>query len=235
MKRWHKGLIAFGALLGLESIALETFANYIKYNPKEPEKDYYQRADEEYRNAEKDSIEDIVNGNYGILFVDMQFEYLEQINIKDQREIIRNQKRLLVAARENDIPVLVFEMGSKGETISSLKEIIDTVPRHKYFEKYRDDGFESYNDRADLPENWLREQNVEKIIFTGVNTDACIFANAESAVRLSFGIVTSTDLVASMHCNVYCERVAPALNYFLENGVLLDDSLILEDFLYARN
>lgn len=225
MKYWQKGLIAFGALGIFESCA--------GYNSKE--QSYYQKADDEYRNAEKDNIEDLVKTNYGIVFVDMQLGYLENINSQDQREIIRNQKKLLVVARENDIPVLVFEMESKRDTISSLKEIIDTVPRHKYFEKYRDDGFEHYNDRADLPENWLREQNVENIIFTGVNTDACIFANAESAVRLSFGIVTSTDLVASMHCREYCERVAPALNYFSRNGVLLDDYLILEDFLYARN
>ena len=82
-----------------------------------------------------------------------------------EREL-ENQKRVLEYAIEKDIPVLVFEMDMRGRTLPELRELIDQVPRHRYFTKFSRGGFLKHgmvpypHTSEDDPRVWIREQGV---------------------------------------------------------------------------
>jgi hypothetical protein len=206
-------------------------------NHSDAKREYYELADSEYRNAEPDSATDLERiSDYGIMIIDMQEEFLGKISPEERDRIVRSQLKLLRVAAENRIPVMIFEYkpGMVGRTIPELREAIERVPIKRYFDKEHDDGFESYSqdESEDTPEAWLRRRNVRNIVFSGVNTGSCVWGTASTANDYyRFGIITSLDLLATEVCEGYCKEVAPALNFFRNNGVLLEDSSVIREYL----
>lgn len=200
-------------------------------NPNEDNKvEFYNQEDEIFREAIEDNNPHLFRGNYGIVIVDMQKKFLDEIITHERERLISNQKSLLEIAAENDIPVLIFEYSNWGKTLPEIQEEVNNIPRHKYFEKDDNDGFESYKKiDKNSPQIWLKNNKVKNLIITGVNTDVCVYATVHGAYKLKFKILTSIDLVATDNCDVYyCPLVAPAFNFFLDKGRLFGDYEDLE-------
>jgi len=150
---------------------------------------------------------------------------------------LENQKRVLEYAIENDIPVLVFEMDMRGKTVPELRELIDRVPRHRYFTKFSRGGFLKHgmvpypHTPEDDPRVWIREQGVKVLYHMGANTDYCVLETARAAVGEGFSVGTTADVVMSSSCVDDCPSVNAAFMYFRNNGFFeLENKKIITSF-----
>ncbi|MBS3170158.1 cysteine hydrolase family protein [Candidatus Woesearchaeota archaeon] len=185
---------------------------------------YEREQIEKYEKNSQSSLDSLEEKNkWGIIIVDMQETFLKYIPKKEVDRIVKNQQMVLNAAEKYDVPVLVFEYWGSN-TIEEISDLVKEVPRYEFMKKERDDGFERYGNlyREEDPRRVLDEWGVDTAYFMGVNTDACIVKTADSARRLDYIPVTSKDVVAAQTCNGECEKLAPAYNFFIENGILLD-------------
>ena len=172
---------------------------------------------------------------FGIVLVDMQEGFFERgFYPYEKSEMLREQKRVLEAAKEYDLPVLVFEMEGFGETLAPLEELIQQVPKHTTFSKYRQDGFEIYGHLQSpnpevFPSDWLKEQGVNALYFMGINGNACVYETANSAQDLyNFTIATSNEVIATANDNAEsgdchsesCDEAKSGLVLFLQRGIL---------------
>ena len=111
-------------------------------------KAYFRERATKYDLNAKTNSEEKLQGDlkFAIVIVDMQELFLAKVTPGESFEMLREQKKVLQIAQEQDIPVLVFEYENNGPTIPTLKEYIEAVPRHKYFTKDEDDGFYPISD-----------------------------------------------------------------------------------------
>ncbi len=135
--------------------------------------------------------------NIGIVVVDMQENYYDQIRNRRIRRIVMNHNELLVNARECDMPVLVFEylpdLGRR--TISEIEERVWAVPRHIILGKIGWNEFDFLNNYPKRPEIWLRENGVNRILVTGLFASGCVLLTGLGAKRNGFEVVSSIDLI----------------------------------------
>lgn len=186
--------------------------------------------------------------HFGIVVVDTQTEFINKINSEERLQLISQEKRVLEAAKTYNIPLLVFEMDNFGETLPTLERLVEQVPRHTTFRKYRDNGFEIYGTiqkpNAEIfPDDWLREQGVDTLYFMGMNGNACVYATANSAQDfLGFQIATSNDVIATADENSQtgncafdsCDEAKSGLTFFLEKGILSRDSQAFLEYFSER-
>lgn len=213
--------------------------------------EFLQRRAEIYDNSSGSNLEEKLSPGleFAVVLVDMQPRFLERgFYPYELSEMISEQKKVLKAAEQNDIPVLVFEFSGYGETIPSLQDLIEKVPRHKTFEKKRNDGFEIYDSFSGFnpeffPSDWLGGQDVNALYFMGVNGSACVVETAGSANKIfGYKIATSNEVIAtsnensqSGNCNSEsCNEAKDGLVLFLENGILDQKNEAFLDYLQKR-
>ena len=209
-------------------------------------KAYYRERATTYEQSSKTNLEDELKGdlNFGIVIIDMQEPFLAKITAAESSEMIAEQKKSLQLAKEQNIPVIVFEYEGNGETIPTLQKYIEEVPRHIYFTKSDDDGFafQEEKDQNDSPSAWLKENKVNALYFEGVNGSACVLASANSAYMDNFTVATSNQVIATGdqsteegYCpEEQCNEAKSSLLFFLQNGILDPNNQPFLDYL-AKN
>jgi nicotinamidase-related amidase len=126
-----------------------------------------------------------------VLLIDMQEEFLDDIDPYEKDRIIGKQKEVLGICINGDIPVAALRCSGVGNIISELSSMVYEVPRHCELKKTEDDGF----DGTDL-ESTLRNWDVEKCFLMGINADGCVRRTGRGAVARRFQIATSDDVIA---------------------------------------
>ncbi|MFH1455849.1 MAG: isochorismatase family protein [archaeon] len=172
------------------------------------------------------------DANFAIVVVDMQDEFTPLIKKKELKKEIPNQQKVLEAAIEYDIPVLVLEYYGPSQTIPEIKEKVLEVPRYRFVTKNRDSGFLE-RDNCSIeglnPVDWLNTNNVDSLYFMGINTDYCVYASAVDAFwYYDFQIATTTDVIASYSCYDNCNSVYGTFDFFAKEGYI---GLNHEDFI----
>lgn len=124
-----------------------------------------------------------------VLFViDIQERLVPVMKYKDQ--VIDNNKKLINAAKEMNIPVIATEQYPKGlgRTVPELLELID---EDNIYDKT---SFTAYTDEV---REALRSLGKKKILITGMETHICVFQAARDLIKDGYGVYLVKDAVAS--------------------------------------
>jgi len=124
-----------------------------------------------------------------VLLIDMQEDFLENIDEEEQEEEIDNQLNVLDYAQRHSIPIFVLEYANYGNTIDLLQEKVEDG--YKLITKPHDDGFLATN-----LEEELRAQGTKYILLMGINASACVFNTAQGGIIRGFKILTSKEIIA---------------------------------------
>jgi nicotinamidase-related amidase len=127
----------------------------------------------------------------GVLLIDMQEDFLIEIDETERQKMIEQQKKILHACSLLDIPVIILEYSNHGSTIEDLQKCLDSVVRTSTITKPRNDGFV----RTKLDKQ-LRQLGVGKLLLMGVNASACVASTGKGGKRYGYEIITSLDLIA---------------------------------------
>jgi len=129
----------------------------------------------------------------GLVVVDMQPKYLDDIPVEAQAGIVAGVADILVAAKKIQMPVALIEYADSGRTIPAVRRLIMTVPRdrRRVITKWHPSAFAST--RLD---GFLRSQGVNVLIIAGVHAHCCVRETAGDAVKAGYPVVTAPDLIA---------------------------------------
>jgi nicotinamidase-related amidase len=105
----------------------------------------------------------------GVLLIDMQDNFLEYIEDKEKKKLIKNQIGIIYLCEVYDIPLIFLEYEGNGRTIGELQEAAQKVRVKIALEKSYDDGFAN-TDLADK----LRALSIDTLLLMGINASACV-------------------------------------------------------------
>ncbi len=165
---------------------------------------------------------------YGVMVIDMQPHYLKYVCESDREIIISAQREVLETCIQREIPVFVFELGKRSETLDELKGLVEKNPYPKFLNKCGKDCFSTSNIGKDKLNYLLRKKFVNSICLTGIYASQCILATAEEAKKEGFNIITADQLIAEQEGFNEKFRVK---SFFNSNGTYFDNHKDLLDLL----
>jgi nicotinamidase-related amidase len=125
-----------------------------------------------------------------VLLIDMQEEFLRGFFPEEVQSMVSHQADVLLYCARKDVPVVILSYVGYGLMHPQLKEVIASVPRHRYIAKNNDDGFT--NRRL---YKQLKAWQVSSLFVMGVNASACVLRTVETARKLQFSILTSPEVL----------------------------------------
>ncbi|HLD54735.1 MAG TPA: isochorismatase family protein [Candidatus Nanoarchaeia archaeon] len=147
----------------------------------------------------------------GIVLVDMQYSYLKEYSLKYISFMREAQKDILQIAVNKDYPLGVLEFLWDKRTDSELRNLINNIPRKKYFKKEKMDGF---SNEKFYP--WLKKMDLETLCFMGIHTNQCVLETAKSAKNYGFNIMLAKQLTKGIASS---KNFFKSINWFRNNGV----------------
>ncbi len=142
------------------------------------------------------------NSGLAIVIIDMQSGFYERghtTNTPGLRSLVEQQMELLKWGVENDVPVLFFEYRNYGASDPRLTALLKNHP-HASVIKATDGGFDGEESKG-AAISQLKEWNVDTLIVSGINGNACVVSTARGAVREGFDVMTSADIVGNINQN----------------------------------
>ncbi|HLC81968.1 MAG TPA: isochorismatase family cysteine hydrolase [Candidatus Nanoarchaeia archaeon] len=145
----------------------------------------------------RSEIETIVSvssphSNLGILLIDMQDDFLQEISEAEKAREIPRIIKVLNYAGNRRIPIVILEYDGNGQTIDVLRrEIISLRTDVRYIVKSSDDGFY----QTSLADH-LKQLQVKDLILMGINATGCVKTTGAGALNHGFSIITSRDVIA---------------------------------------
>lgn len=134
----------------------------------------------------------IQKNDLAVVLVDMQQCFIDRLNSGEADRIIPNQTEVIQFCVNHDVPIIVLEYKSCGETISNLSQAMEHARKLVTIRKCEDDGFD------DTPlDAVLKSMAVKKLFFMGINGDACVLATAASAKNNGYTVITGKDFISS--------------------------------------
>jgi nicotinamidase-related amidase len=198
--------------------------------------------------------------NLGIVIVDMQNKFRSCMN--NFNEIIEAHKNLINFGEENNLPIFYLEYQIEGHhrdpqimTIYEIRDKLIDYNNAKRTRKYNDNGFivQKNSDGKFVPYEGLnfsimgdshldielKNKNIEKIIFTGVNRNCCVKETANEAKKRNYKIYTAKDLMNNpvekdwfTQNTKYFETHKELINYFSKSFVT---KFLNKSFLSPKN
>lgn len=169
------------------------------------------------------------NSGLAVVLIDMQYAFYERSGVSNTPELkslIKNQQKLLLWAKKENIPVLVFQMGYVGPTD---KRIMDTLKGHNFvlITKTTDSGFK--NDGGREARKFLDSFNVDTLIVAGINGPHCVRSTIKDAIETeNYDVITSDDIVADANFNPI---VYPFSNFRIDSHKFLQYKTV-KDIIY---
>ena len=158
--------------------------------------------------------------NTAVILIDMQTDFIDEIEHKKRKEIIQGQIGVLQACSKNDIPVITLEYANHGGTIAILRRYIGRVPRTQTIIKKCDDGFSNQQLKDELD-----KLDAKTLLLMGINANHCVKRTAESALKLGYRTVTAHNLIANgCACDGHCSNYQ---EWYTANGLFSDQPLQL--------
>ncbi len=162
--------------------------------------------------------------NLAVLLIDMQKKFVRNLREKEAERIIPNQIHIIQLCKKENIPFFVLELDKDdyGETISELKEEISQLEQGMvtFIQKTSNSGFKN----TDL-EILLKNREIKKIFFMGINADYCVHATASDALKKGFEIVTSNDVISGQDHHSRNNSI----DWYKNNGACLDSVVKLSN------
>ncbi|MEK6827013.1 MAG: isochorismatase family protein [Nanoarchaeota archaeon] len=138
------------------------------------------------------------------LIIDMQSDFLNNIEKKEREKMIQSQIELIHYLSETESPIFVLEYEKRGETIEEITKEIDFSKNEKPLIKIINDGF--YDTGLHV---LLKKHKSKNLILMGINAMSCVKATAQGALsRKGYSIYTARDLIAEkeMYTDAEMER-----------------------------
>lgn len=149
------------------------------------------------------SAEQIKKSAVGIVVVDMQDHYLQQVGDAERNEELAYQLEVLDIAGEQNIPVFVLEYDLRGSTTKVVQEKLDGLSRVHYFTKKNDNGF------IDTPlKKAIDAEGVDSLLIMGSFASRCVLSTARGALEYGFVLLTSRQLISDKATSHLDESVA---------------------------
>ncbi|MGM5484364.1 MAG: isochorismatase family protein [Nanobdellota archaeon] len=157
-------------------------------------------------------------GNYGLLIIDMQPKFLDDIIHKDS--VIESTKNTIEASRDNDMPIYLVKMGYDSDVEERIK---DAAIDYSQITKERNNAFSD----TDLYQN-LEQDNIDNLVIAGINAHACVKKTTEEAVQ-KYNIITSKDIIGDI--------ISPKeyMDWYQDNTMLFDDHNELIEHIEENN
>jgi hypothetical protein len=147
----------------------------------------------------------------------MQCSFLGYLSQPETKRIIESQKELLLLAKKEKIPVLVFEYYANGKTDDQIRVSLKGC-FFKTFVKQYDSAFSIKKLNP-----WLRKRGIKNLILAGIFADACVLKTAVNALNKGYKIVTCDDLIAnnSIYTRDNVKMAKEQHRWYEEEGLLL--------------
>jgi len=170
---------------------------------------------------------------FGIVLVDMQSRFLEDIAVEELGNLFISQADVLRACAEKDYPVAVLEYTGSGSTDERLKTLVKEVPRYAFFQRSRDNGFPKLKQQ-------LNEWDLDYLCFMGISAPYCVKATASKAIKngklISFRnrkkILTARQLISAQTYNQ--RQLERAINWFERKGMYNPDYTSITNLMYKK-
>lgn len=163
--------------------------------------------------------------NVAILIMDMQHSFLGYLSNTETKRIIEGQKELLLLAKKEKIPVLVFEYYAYGNTDEQIRLSLKGCFFKTFTKKY-DSAFS-----VKKLDPWLRKRGIKNLILAGIFADACVLSTAVNALNKGYKIITCGDLIAnnSIYCREEVKMIKAERHWYEDEGLLLETVEDLRD------
>jgi nicotinamidase-related amidase len=125
------------------------------------------------------------------LIIDMQSEFLKNIEEKGRGNMIQSQIGLIHYLSEREVPIFVLEYEGRGKTIEVITKEIDFSKNEKPLTKRTDGGFDNTELHARL-----KKHRSKNLILMGINATSCVQFTAEGALSRKYKIYTAKTLIA---------------------------------------
>jgi hypothetical protein len=129
--------------------------------------------------------------NYGVILIDMQASFLKRVNEREKSILIQTQIEMIRFCAKYDLPVVVLEYQTFGQTIPILKQEIEKLPRTKTLLKPHASGF-SVPYLSELLNGW----NLQTICLTGIFEGYCVLRTVEDAIEKGYRTISANGLIA---------------------------------------
>jgi nicotinamidase-related amidase len=166
--------------------------------------------------------------SFAVLLIDMQDGFVMDLFPKERKRLVAKQKKIIKDCARLDIPLIVFEYFSYGDTLEELMLEVDNVPRHWLLSKKVDSGFY----RTGLS-HILRKLGADTLVLTGINASHCVATTAQSAVKKGYKIVTGENFIADCSCRS-CQNMGKSRAWFAVNGTFHKRSISLAKIIAPR-
>lgn len=151
--------------------------------------------------------------NLAVLLIDMQSSFIYD---REEREaLIPNQVDVINFCQKNNVPVVLIEYSSFGQTVEELIVATQRLPLNNiyYVIKSSENAFVETN-----LQELLEARRVHYLLVMGVSACACVYQTAFHALQAGFKIITSRDLIEG-----YWEEYKQKVLWRGENGRCYDD------------
>lgn len=144
---------------------------------------------------------DYKKGELAVLLIDMQTDFIANLDLREINRIVRNQIEIIRRCRRDSIPLFIIEYNNHGETIGELKKELFGIDI-RYIKKNNDDAF------IDTQlHNLLSEKKIKTLFLMGVNAGACVLYTAEGALDKGYQVMTSFAVMSDIDDNYFFSSI----------------------------
>ncbi len=147
-----------------------------------------------------------VKQNSAVVIIDMQPKFVTRggfhkrpSNILKVDQIISHQIEIINDAKSRNIPILVIEYVTFGETNKDLKKALKGYGNQKTFIKNRDGMFSDYNMSVKEISKALNDLNVRNLVILGANGGYCVKDSIEGSLAKEFNVVAYSKGIADFN------------------------------------
>ncbi len=152
-----------------------------------------------------------------LVVIDVQEKLMKAMS--QSEKVYKNTNLLLTAAKTMNIPVIITEQYPHGLG-STVDEIKDNLPEHKYIEKVKFSAFEGLQEFLD--------GSRKTVLITGSETHICVYQTTRDLVKAGYNVHVVKDAV----CSRFKENHQSGLQLMNDLGaVITNTETILFDLL----
>ena len=161
------------------------------------------------------------NENPAVVLIDMQegvYRFMKDtIHFQDSQQLLRRQQELLSYARQEEMPIFVFELGPyANSTLHKLSSIIWDYTKAFFLTKHFTSAFK----KTDF-EDRLRKKHISTLLLMGQRTDVCVLGTAQDAHALGFQVITAPTVMDPLILDKYGKLNLPS--FYVEYCRTYDD------------
>lgn len=144
----------------------------------------------------------------GLIIVDMQDHFLNQLSRRQRKKLIATIIRTIDFFIERNWPIFVVEFYNRGKTILPLRKTLGFYSKVSFVKKT---GNNSFNNTS--LKRLCKEVDVGGVVLAGLNASACVQETARAAKEIGLAILSAREILADDENNF-------DISWYIENAEL---------------